>query len=75
VPFGLGNAFQTRGTFSAVPSLIGDLVEQAPFDPHPGVADCSGPNGSAFAHHRVREQAHLQRPFDAIQNLVNRLYP
>jgi hypothetical protein len=75
VPFGLGDAFQTRGTFSAVPPLIGDLVEQAPLDPHPGVAVCCGPHRSTLAHHHVWEQAHMQRPLDAIKNLVNRLYP
>ncbi|GGS51519.1 hypothetical protein GCM10010270_22650 [Streptomyces violaceus] len=72
---GLGNAFQMRGTLRAVPPLIGDLGEQAPLDPHPGVAVRPGPHRSTLAYRCVREQAHLQGPLDTVKNLVNRLHP
>src|SRR5690606_20868676 len=75
LPCRLGDAFQTGGTLGAVPPLIGDLVGRAPLDPDPGIAVCPGSHGPALAHHRVGEQAHLERPRDAIKNLVSRLHP
>ena len=73
-PCRLGDATQAGGAFRAVPSLIADFVEQASLDADPGLAVCPGSHGPALTHHRAREETHLQRPRDAIQNLVNRLY-